>query len=78
MERDGTHNADSYRSGAKEYKNSLGSDFMDLEKTFLESRTKKPGLCGAKQGGPREEYIADPAPKIKKEKEAMVFQEQIE
>ena len=51
---------------------------MDLEKTFLESRTKKLGLCGAKQGCPGEEYIADPAPKIKKEKEAMMFQEQIE
>ena len=51
---------------------------MDLETTFLESRTKKPGLCGAKQGCPGEEYIADPAPKIKEEKEAMMFQEQIE
>ena len=78
MERDGTCNTDSYRSGAKEYKNLLGSDFMDLEKTFLESRTKKLGLCGAKQGGPGEEYIADTAPKIKKEKEVMMFQEQIE
>ena len=78
MERDGTCNTDSYRSGAKEYKNPLGSDFMDLEKTFLESRTKKLGLCGAKQGCPGEEYIADTVPNIKKEKEAMMFQEQIE
>ena len=67
MERDGTCNTDSYRSGAKEYKNLLGSDFMDLERTFLESKTKKLGVSGAKEGGPVEEYIADPAPKIKKE-----------
>ena len=44
---------------------------------FLESRTKKLGLCGAKQGSPGEEYITDPVPKIKKEKEAMMFQGQI-
>ena len=41
---------------------------MDSEKTFLESKTKKLGVSGAKQGGSGEEYIADPAPKIKKGK----------
>ena len=55
MERDGTYSTDSYCSGAKEYKNLLGSDFMDFKKTFLESKTKKLGVSGAKQGGPGEE-----------------------
>ena len=60
MERDGTYNTDRFRSGAKEYKNLLNSDFMDFENFFLDSKTKKP-VSEVKQGGPGEEYTADSA-----------------
>ena len=71
MERDGTRNTDSYNSGAKENKNLLNSDFMDFEKLFLNSKTKKLVVNETKQGGPGEEYSADPVSLEKKEKGAV-------
>ena len=71
MERDGTYNTDRFRSGTKEYKNLLNSDFMDFEKTFLESKTKKLGVSEVNQGGPGEEYTTDSASNTKKEKGAV-------
>ena len=63
-ERDGTSNTVNYFSGAKEYKTFLNSDFMELEKTFLDSKTKL-GVRGAVLGLPGEELTTDLASKTK-------------
>ena len=51
----------------------LNSDFMDLEKTFVDSKIKKPGVRGATLGHPWEELTTDPFSKTKTGKRSNEF-----